>query len=82
MLDEKTKELIAIGASVTANCQSCIEYHTEKARTLGATSAEMLAAIEVGQLVRRGAAAKTDRFAARHVSGENVPEPAASCDCA
>ncbi len=82
MLDEKTKELIAIGASVTANCQSCIEYHTEKAQKSGATSAEMLAAIEVGQLVRRGAAAKTDRFAVRHLSGENVPEAAASCDCA
>lgn len=82
MLDEKIKELIAIGASITANCQSCVEYHTEKAQKLGATSAEMLAAIEVGQLVRRGAAAKTDRFAARHVGGQHIPEPAASCDCA
>lgn len=34
MLDEKTKELIAIGAAITANCQPCLEYHTVEARKL------------------------------------------------
>jgi AhpD family alkylhydroperoxidase len=81
MLDERTKELIAVGASIVANCQPCLEYHTAKARELGATTEDILAAVAVGQQVRRGAATKMDRFATRHVAGETVPEPAPGCDC-
>lgn len=81
MLDEMTKELIAIGASITANCLPCLEYHTAKARELGASTEDMLAAVAVGKQVRHGAAAKMDRHAARQVAGEPVPEPAPGCDC-
>jgi AhpD family alkylhydroperoxidase len=31
-MDEKLKEMIAIGASVTVNCIPCIRYHFDKAR--------------------------------------------------
>lgn len=81
MLDEKTKELIAVGAAITAHCQPCLEYHSDKAREHCATNAEIVAAIEVGKLVRRGAAAKMDQFAAQHVGGQGVPAPAAGCGC-
>jgi AhpD family alkylhydroperoxidase len=81
MLDERTKELVAVGASITANCQPCLEYHTAKARELGAATEDILAAIDIGKQVRRGAAAKMDRFAAEHVAGEAVSEPAAGCEC-
>ena len=81
MLDERTKELVAVGASIVANCQPCLEYHTAKARELGATTEDILAAVAVGQQVRRGAAAKMDRFAAGHVTGETVHIPAAGCEC-
>src|SRR5574342_71414 len=30
-LNEKLKELVAVGASVTANCQPCLQHHVEKA---------------------------------------------------
>jgi AhpD family alkylhydroperoxidase len=81
MLDEKTKELVAVGASITANCRPCLEYHTAKARELGAATEEILAAVEVGKLVRRGAAAKMDRFATEHVTGQSVSVPPAGCEC-
>ena len=81
MLDEKTRELVAIGASITANCQPCLEYHTIKARELGANTEAILDAIEVGKLVRRGAAAKMDRFATQSVTGENLAVPPAGCEC-
>ena len=29
-MDENTKELIAIGASLAAHCQPCIKFHIEK----------------------------------------------------
>ncbi|MBI5906244.1 MAG: carboxymuconolactone decarboxylase family protein [Deltaproteobacteria bacterium] len=63
-LSEKVKELVAVGASITANCQPCLQYHSEKAFTAGADSWEVKAAIEVGKQVRKGASAKMDQFAA------------------
>ncbi len=63
-MDNKTKELIAIGASISANCQPCLEYHTAKAAEYGVSVSEIKEAIEVGTLVRRGAASKMDKFAA------------------
>lgn len=81
MFDERIKELVAVGASVTANCQPCLEYHTAKAREFGACTDDILAAVEVGKLVQRGAAAKMDRFAEAHVRGTQVPETAAACGC-
>ena len=77
MLDEKTRELVAIGAAITANCQPCLEYHTAKAHELGVSDEDMLEAVKVGQQVRRGASAKIDRFAAEQVA----PVPAAGCEC-
>ena len=81
MFDEKTKELIAIGASITANCHPCLDYHVTKARELGIGSDEISQAIEVGKQVRRGASAKTDRLAAEHAGGQTAPTSPAGCGC-
>lgn len=63
-IDTKTKELIAVGASVTANCQPCLQYHVSKARESGADEEEIAIAVAVAKTVRKGAAAKMDDFAA------------------
>ncbi len=81
MFDEKTKELIAIGASITANCHPCLDYHVAKARELGVGNDEILEATEVGKQVRRGASAKTDRLAAQPVGGQRAPIPPTGCEC-
>jgi AhpD family alkylhydroperoxidase len=62
-MDNRIKELIAVGASVTANCQPCLQYHVSKAVQSGADEQEIAAAIEVGKMVRKGAASKMDKFA-------------------
>lgn len=62
MFDEKTKELIAIGASISANCHPCIKFHTEKAREIKIDEAEIQQAIEVGKAVRKGAAGQMDKL--------------------
>jgi AhpD family alkylhydroperoxidase len=80
MLDEKTKELIAIGAATTANCQACLEHHTARAQREGARKPEILAAIDVGREVRRGAAGEMDRFAAELTGA--APVEKAGCGCA
>jgi AhpD family alkylhydroperoxidase len=63
-LNEKVKELVAVGASITANCQPCLQYHAEKALANGADSWEVKAAIEVGKQVRKGASGKMDAYSA------------------
>jgi len=62
-LENKIKELIAVGASITANCQPCLQYHISKALENGANDSEIQDAIDVGKMVRRGAYAKMDKFA-------------------
>src|SRR5213594_1877143 len=46
-LDLKTKELIAIAASLAAKCEGCLEGHIKKALELGLTKQEISDAIVV-----------------------------------
>ena len=77
-LDKKCVELIAIGASLTANCQPCLEYHVNAARKHGADDGEIADAIAVGRMVRKGAQSKMDKFAAGFEQGA-AGESAGSC---
>ena len=62
MIDDKVKELIAIGASISANCHPCVRYHVDKARELAVDEDEIRQAIEVGKMVRKGAADEMDKL--------------------
>lgn len=62
-MDNRIRELIAVGASVTANCQPCLHYHVSKAQESGAEEQEIVEAIAVAKMVRKGAMAKMDQFA-------------------
>jgi AhpD family alkylhydroperoxidase len=77
-LDNRTMELIAVGASLTANCQPCLQYHAKKALESGADEQEIAEAIEVGKMVRKGAASKMDKFAAS--LNQAVPSAAGEAD--
>ena len=61
-LDNRILELIAVGASIAANCQPCLEFNVDKAREYGANAQQIAEAIEVGKRVRQGAASKMDKF--------------------
>jgi AhpD family alkylhydroperoxidase len=63
-MDEQTKELIAIGASVGAHCQPCLTYHVEKARELGIDDEQIRVAIETGHMVEKGAMSAMRKFSA------------------
>lgn len=65
MLDGKTRELIAIGCSVAANCHPCVNFHVDKARNLGIETEAIDDAIAVGQRVRQGAAGEMDKLLAK-----------------
>lgn len=62
MLDVKTMRLIAVGASIAANCQPCLQTNVTKALEEGIGKQEIIEAIDVGKRVRRGASDKMDKF--------------------
>ena len=47
VLDRKTKELIAIAASLATKCQGCLEGHIKKALKFGATREEISESIAI-----------------------------------
>lgn len=61
-MDERTKELVAIGASVSANCQPCLTYHLERARELGISEESIHAAMDTGYMVSKGATSAMRKF--------------------
>lgn len=79
-MDEQTKELIAIGASIGAHCQPCLTYHVAKAKELGIDADLIGAAIEVGYIVQTGATVAMKEFANRVLSAL-TPDSPAPCNC-
>lgn len=79
--ERRIKELVAVGAAVTANCQSCLEVCVDKAQENGAGVEEIRLAIEAGKTVRRGAAARFDSFASNLTNGAPSEPCAAGCGC-
>jgi len=47
VLDRKTKELVAISASLAARCQGCLEGHIKKALKFGASREEISETIAI-----------------------------------
>ena len=57
-MDEKIKELIALGASVSAHCFPCLDYHLEQAKNMGIPEKDIHEAVRIGQMVMNGAGQK------------------------
>jgi AhpD family alkylhydroperoxidase len=72
-LDIRTRELIAVGASVAANCQACLQYHFDKTRENGVEPQEIAEAIEVGRAVGKGAAVSMKKFASTLTAASPSP---------
>ena len=80
-LDNRIGELIAVGASVTANCQPCLQCHVRKALESGANEQEIAEAIEISRMVRKGAASNMDKFAASLNQGTSLTSISATEGC-
>lgn len=82
-LDDRILRLIAVGASITANCQPCLQINVTKALESGADEQEIAEAVEVGKMVRRGAASKMDKFALslNYAAPSSAGATAGGCGC-
>lgn len=66
-MDTQIKELIAIGASVACNCHPCVKFHTEKAQKMNIEPELIKQAVEVGKMVRKGAASQMDELLEKEI---------------
>ena len=78
-LDERTIRLISVGASIGANCRTCLETSIALALKSGAAEGEIEQAIAAGKEVRK-CATKMDRLVGRpHQAVPTVQETPVSC---
>ena len=68
VLDRKTKELVAIGASLAAKCQGCLEGHIKKALKFGATREEISESIAIAIGVNAAAIVDLTDIAAENMN--------------
>ena len=54
-LEQREKELAAIGASIGANCRPCIEHHLPAGRKAGLSEDDLAKAIETARIAREQA---------------------------
>ena len=78
-LDRKTKELIAIAASLATHCNGCLEGHIKKALKYGATKEELSETIAITMGVSAAAIVDLTDIAAenmriRHFDGSRSPQ--------
>ena len=67
VLDRKTKELVAISASLAAKCQGCLEGHIKKALKFGATREEISETIAIAMGVNAAAVVDLTDIAAENM---------------
>ena len=84
-LDQRVTSLISIGVSVGVNCQPCLQYCVAQAKALGITEQEIEAAVNVGKIVRKGAAQRMDKYveelSGRTSSAAAREETGCGCGC-
>jgi AhpD family alkylhydroperoxidase len=78
-IDRKTKELIAIAASMASHCKGCLEGHIKKALKFGATKEELSETIAITMGVSAAAMVDLTDIAAenlrlRHFDGARAQE--------
>ncbi len=70
-LDIKTKELVAIAASIIANCQPCIKYHLKVAKEVKISKEEIDEAIELAKAIKVNSSKIMDKFTEEILNGKS-----------
>lgn len=82
ILNNRERELVAIGTALASNCVPCIEFHIQAARTAGLTDVEISEAITFADKIRRVPTDKVLEAASQQLStpiGEQPAAPGACC---
>lgn len=83
LINPSIRELVAIGAAISCNCEMCFKFHFDKARKLGISDEDMLAAVETGAMVKNASAQSIKDLAYKYLNKQDVkecqPSPKACC---
>ncbi len=80
IFSDQVAELVAIGASIGANCELCLRWHCQHARQIGVTDEDMARAVSVAQVVKDMPATRMTRLAERlGIAGPVAAETAMCC---
>lgn len=73
-MDQRIKELVAIGAAAAVNCRPCLEFHLAECDRLSVDRDDVRQAVEIGMKVNRGAAGETRKFAGAILHVDEIRE--------
>ncbi len=62
-MDDRTRELVAVAASMASGCQTCLKQHAEAARRLGVCWDQLREAMDIGRAVHLQATLTMDALA-------------------
>ncbi len=79
-LEQKDRELVAIGASIGAGCRPCIEHHIPAGRHAGLTGPELAQAVEVAEATHRIAVELLSRRSRELLGGEGPADVAVAAE--
>jgi AhpD family alkylhydroperoxidase len=66
-LDSKTRELIAVSASVAGNCIPCLRYHLAEAAKKGCTKEELQEVVELANMIKQSPTDRINATAAKYL---------------
>jgi AhpD family alkylhydroperoxidase len=62
-MEDRTKEIVAIAASVAGHCQPCLKYHLGRARQLGISEDDVKEAIRLAKVISENGDKRMIEFA-------------------
>jgi AhpD family alkylhydroperoxidase len=68
------EELVAIGAAIGANCESCFAYHFREARKAGVSRDDIALAVSTARKIKEAAAGEIAKLAGRHLASAATEE--------
>ena len=74
LMTETIRELVAIGAAIACNCETCFKFHYDKARKLGVLDEDMLEAVEMGLKVKSASSTSIQELAYKYLKKNEDPE--------
>ena len=77
-LNQRERELVALGAAMGSNCMPCIEYHIPEARKAGLADSQIAEAIRLADKVRQVPAREVLTTAQRLLPESAAAVPAGS----
>jgi len=80
-MDDRTRELMAVAASVAGGCQDCLKQHVAAARRLGVTAEQLREAVNIARAVHIHVKLGMDALAEAVLQDGELAVVSAGCGC-